>query len=132
MFHQIAYSSAFKPNQPTYVVDSKTNQREQNEDSFQIFALTPALGQKPLTIMAVADGMGGHAYGEYASRETLRKLSLSLFEQLTVESSLNCLTKATPITSDYLSQVLVKAIEQANAYVRRMVEANKWGWQAQQ
>ncbi|MDF5727130.1 MAG: protein phosphatase 2C domain-containing protein [Rhizonema sp. PD38] len=115
-------------NQPNYVVYSQTNQREQNEDSFQIFALTPVLGQKPVTFMAVADGMGGYAYGEDISQQTLRKLSLSFFEQLTIESSLNCsINEVTPITSDYLAQVLLKAVEQANAYVRKMVEANKWG-----
>lgn len=114
-------------NQPNYVVYSQTNQREQNEDSFQIFALTPVLGQKPITFMAVADGMGGYAYGEYISQQTLRKLSLSLFEQLTIESSLNrSITKVLP-TSDDLAQVLLEAVEQANAYVRKMIEANKWG-----
>ncbi|MUG98484.1 SpoIIE family protein phosphatase [Scytonema sp. UIC 10036] len=121
-------ASDIKLNQPNYVVYSQTNHRDKNEDSFQIFALTPVLGQKPVTIMAVADGMGGHAYGEYVSEQTLRKLSLSLFEQLTIELSLNrgC-PEDKQITLDNFSQVLLKAVEQANAYVRKMVEANKWG-----
>ncbi len=55
-------------NQQNYVVYSQTNQREHNEDSFQIFALTPVLGQKPVTFMAVADGIGGYAYGEDISQ----------------------------------------------------------------
>ncbi|MBW4635369.1 MAG: protein phosphatase 2C domain-containing protein [Iphinoe sp. HA4291-MV1] len=128
MTNQITSDGDIKSNYPSYVVYSQTNQRQQNEDSFQIFTLTPALGQKPIIIMAVADGMGGHAYGEDVSQQTLRKLSLSLFEQLTIESSLNrYVTSVTPITSNNLSQVLLNAVEQANAYVRRMIEANKWG-----
>ncbi|NJM72665.1 MAG: serine/threonine-protein phosphatase [Scytonema sp. RU_4_4] len=128
MTTQITSDGAMQSNHPSYVVYSQTNQRDQNEDSFQIFALTPALGQKPVIIMAVADGMGGHAYGEDVSQQTLRKLSLSLFEQLTIESSLNrCATEVTRMTSDDLSQVLLNGVEQANAYVRRMIEANKWG-----
>ncbi|NJR17173.1 MAG: hypothetical protein HC785_16620 [Calothrix sp. CSU_2_0] len=82
-------SSEIKHNQSTYVVCSQTNERENNEDSFQVFSLTPTIGQKPITILAVADGMGGHAYGEHVSEQVLRKLSLSLFEQLIIESSLN-------------------------------------------
>jgi protein phosphatase len=110
-----------------YLVRSNKNQREQNEDSFHIFALNLSPLQKPLIIMAVADGMGGHVHGEYASREALRKLSLSLFEQLTVEPSINRLTEATAITPEDLGEALFQAVEQANAYVQKMVKNNNWG-----
>ncbi|NJL64941.1 MAG: serine/threonine-protein phosphatase [Methylacidiphilales bacterium] len=95
---------------------------------FQVFSLTPTIGQKPITILAVADGMGGHAYGEHVSEQVLRKLSLSLFEQLIIESSLNNnVINETSVSSEYIAQILLKAVEQANAHIRRMIEANKWG-----
>lgn len=112
---------------PRCVVCSETNQRENNEDSFQVFALVPGLGQHPIVVLAVADGMGGHAYGEHVSREALRKVSLSLFEQLTVEASLNCSEIASTLDAERIARALMNALEQANAHVRRMVEANKWG-----
>ena len=112
---------------PPYVVYSETNQRENNEDSFLIFSLTPRQRRKPIEILAVADGMGGHAYGEEASREALRKISLSLFEQLTVEVSINCSpARATPITPSDLAQALIAALEQTNAHIKRLVERNRW------
>lgn len=112
---------------PQCVVCSETNQRENNEDSFQVLTLTPALGEPPVVVLGVADGMGGHAYGEHVSREALRKVSLSLFEQLIVEPSINRLETLAPLDKEKLSQALLSALEQANAHVRRMVEANKWG-----
>lgn len=108
------------------VVRSETNQRENNEDSFHICALTPALGQPPIIVLAVADGMGGHEYGEHVSREALRKMSLALFEQLILEPSINRLEPAAPVEIEALPQALMNALEQTNAHVRRMVESNKW------
>ncbi len=62
-----------------YAVRSETNQRENNEDSFQILQLIPHLGEDPITVLVVADGMGGHAHGEDVSREALRKFSTAFF-----------------------------------------------------
>ncbi len=109
-----------------YVVRSETNKREKNEDSFQVLQIVPGYSRSPITVLAVADGMGGHAYGEDVSREALRKVSMALFEQLSVQSSLNH-SQPSPIDAQRLSAALMSAVEQANAYVRRLVEANKWG-----
>ncbi|MBD2771783.1 hypothetical protein [Iningainema tapete] len=125
MFDGIA-SGNVRQNKPTYIVRSTTNQRATNEDSFQLFSLIPVIGQPLITILTVADGMGGHAHGAEVSREALRKVSLALFEQLTVERSLNHLEEAPPVDPPSLSQALFSALEQANAHVKRMVEANNW------
>lgn len=78
-------------------------------------------------VLAVADGMGGHAYGEEVSREGLRKLSLSLFEQLSVGPLLNQLTPPSSLEAETISRSLMDALRQADNYVRRMVEVNRWG-----
>jgi protein phosphatase len=71
--------------------------------------------------------MGGHAYGELASRESLRRFSLALLEELTVQPSLNQLQEEIPLSRDAIAKALMNALEQANAHLKRMVEANKWG-----
>jgi serine/threonine protein phosphatase PrpC len=109
------------------IVRSETNQRENNEDSFQIFQVIPIAGYSPITILAVADGMGGHAYGEEVSREALRKVSLALFEQLTFEPSINKCNPELTWNLPTLSKILMNALEQANAYVQRMAKNNNWG-----
>jgi protein phosphatase len=118
---------SIKEMQPQYTVRSETNQRQNNEDSFQVLPLAIAPGQKPLFVLSIADGMGGLAYGEKVSREALKKVSIALFEELVVEPSINCWQSLPPIDANRLSQALTNALEQANAHLRRMVEANKWG-----
>ncbi|HEY9691300.1 MAG TPA: protein phosphatase 2C domain-containing protein [Oculatellaceae cyanobacterium] len=113
--------------QPDYIVRSEINQRENNEDSFQRFSIISGLTPNPIIVLAIADGMGGLAYGEQVSREGLKKLSLALFEELVVEPSINRLEAGYQLDTKILSQAVMNAIEQANAHVRRIVEINKWG-----
>lgn len=110
-----------------YIVRSETNQRENNEDSFHIYDLCLTNDQGILKVLGIADGMGGHAYGEEVSRETLHKVSLALFEQLCVVPTINRLEEAQPIDADFLAQVMWSALQQANAHIRRMIQNNKWG-----
>jgi protein phosphatase len=110
-----------------YVVRSETNHRENNEDSFHVFTLVPTPEQPPIVVLTVADGMGGHAYGEHVSREALRKVSSTLFEELITEPSINQVEAVPRIDPKILSQTLMTAVEQTNVHVRRMVDANKWG-----
>lgn len=119
-------SPAGEHSPPVYVVRGEQNQRDDNEDSFQVLTLGGRPETPPLILLAVADGMGGHAYGEHASRETLRKLSLALFEQLVLEPGLNRPDPSAPDV-ETVAAALRNAFEQASAHVRRMAEANHWG-----
>jgi len=58
-----------------YYARSEINQRDNNEDSFLAFQFSPSVNQKPITTLAVADGMGGHQHGEHISTEGLRRFS---------------------------------------------------------
>lgn len=113
--------------QPDYIVRSEINQRANNEDSFQIFSLIPGLTSSPIVILAIADGMGGLAHGEKVSQEALKKIGLSLFEELVIDRSINCLEKASRIDTKIFSQALINSIAKANTHIRRIVEVNKWG-----
>lgn len=126
MANQIISRTAGGGGSPPYVVRSQTNQRENNEDSFLVFTLSPVVGQPPLYFLAIADGMGGHAYGEHVSREALRKVSLSLFEQLSVEPHLNRLAAPEPVSTATLAAVMWNTVQQTNHHVRRMIETNGW------
>ncbi len=63
-----------------YIIRSEVNKRQNNEDSFVVWEVKPSSEETPITILAVADGMGGHVHGEIVSREALRKISLTIFE----------------------------------------------------
>jgi PPM family protein phosphatase len=108
-------------------IHSETNQRDKNEDSVCVFTLTTPSETIPITVLAIADGMGGHAYGEFISQEALKKLSLILFEQITLEPSLNPINPPPSITTDYLIQILTDSLQQTNAHIHRLVTNNHWG-----
>ena len=108
-----------------YLVCTDINQRPKNEDSFLVCQLLPVLGREPVTILAVADGMGGYTHGADISREALRQIGAALFEELCVSPALN--NSATTETNfGILSRVLSDVLEQSNAYVRQMVKNNRW------
>ncbi|MDY6807352.1 MAG: protein phosphatase 2C domain-containing protein, partial [Cyanobacteriota bacterium] len=107
---------------------SEINGRAENEDSFLVCELTAAPGEIPLTILAVADGMGGYEHGEDVSREALKKIALVLFELLVLEPGINCQKeeKKKSRSREFLAEALKEAIAQTNAYIKRMVKNNNW------
>jgi protein phosphatase len=111
--------------QPQFVVRSETNQRDNNEDSFLVVSFSVGALAQPLYLLALADGMGGHEHGEHVSAQTLKKLSLSLFEQLITDNALNSPAPAV-LTLAKLQQAIADAISQVNSYILRMVQANHW------
>jgi serine/threonine protein phosphatase PrpC len=91
-------------------------QREHNEDS--IFALSTTIGGEksapPLGLFIIADGMGGHQYGEVASSMAIRTVAsyiLKRFQESLVDST---------ISMDASVQELMRsAIEEAQKAVRQ-------------
>lgn len=74
-----------EPQQLVYgCAQSVGKQREHNEDC--IFALSIAIGGEPISLpiglFIVADGMGGHQYGEVASSTAVRTLAGYIFKQI--------------------------------------------------
>lgn len=110
----------------SHYVYSEVNQRENNEDSFHIYGLYLPASRQTFTVLSIADGMGGHAWGEHVSRETLRRVSLALFEQLNVDHSLNVLEQDPAVGVDQIVQAIESAIREANAHVLRMIHTNNW------
>lgn len=110
----------------SYAFLSERNQRDENEDSFLIVHFLPFGGQSNVAVLGVADGMGGYQHGGFVSRETLRRICLLLFEQLTVAPALNSFELEEVFRVGALGKALWEAMQQANDHVRRMIQANKW------
>ncbi len=117
--------SSTKSIKENYYAKSEINQRDNNEDSFLAFQFSPSVNQTPITVLAIADGMGGHQHGEHISTEGLRRFSRALFEALAIEKSLNSAISPV-ISTENIAQALESALEQTNAYINRMVQTNKW------
>jgi serine/threonine protein phosphatase PrpC len=109
-----------------YVVCSEQNERDDNEDSFLVTFFLPRPEHPPMIVLALADGMGGLGHGEDASRETLRKFALTLFEQLVIAPSLNQQLAKPKVEADLLQHVLLDALDQVNQHILKLVEANHW------
>ncbi|HEY3993857.1 MAG TPA: protein phosphatase 2C domain-containing protein [Ktedonobacteraceae bacterium] len=109
-----------------HYVCTETNRRPNNEDSFHMYGIYLPRSQQVLTILALADGMGGHAWGEHVSREALRKVSLALFERLNIDLALNVIDPEGFIETQQLAETLEEAIKEANDYVLRMIHTNHW------
>lgn len=105
----------------SYYVYSEVNQRPKNEDSFFTYHLPTT--QQTITVLSIADGMGGLNFGEQVSRETLRRVYLALCERLIIGSSLNKLEQE-PVVG--LAQAIEEAIKEANDFVLRMIHSNNW------
>lgn len=112
---------------PNWAVRSEINQREQNEDSFQIYELPTPAFRENLKVFTIADGMGGHVYGERVSREVLRTVSHALFEQCVVVPTINASITPFALDTEKVTEVLESALQEANARVQQMVRSNKWG-----
>jgi serine/threonine protein phosphatase PrpC len=82
-----------------------------NEDSFLYMAATRLSSQGPQTtgLFLVADGMGGHACGQYASSMVVE----------TIRSAIDADLKNPHISSDDLRSKLVQAVQDANTRLFR-------------
>ncbi len=81
--------------------------REINED--YIYASEKPVGNLPNLFM-VADGMGGHNAGDYASKHAVEKI-VEVIENYTQETD--------------AENILQKAIDEANAYINKMARSDR-------
>lgn len=89
--------------------------RELDEDSLLILNFTTICEGKSrpdYQFLAVADGIGGHAAGEVASRLALHQLAASIFELIFTP-----LTHGANFTSDQLNALLTQSVLSANSAV---------------
>jgi protein phosphatase len=77
--------------------------RDHNEDSILV--------NTRVGFFAVADGMGGHSFGETASRMAVQVLNAH------IESALNIVRKRTVFDRDMPENLLYEAVDAANSYI---------------
>ncbi len=118
---------AMQWNEGELVVRCEVNGRGNNEDGFHIFALGLEPGVTPIPVLTIADGMGGHAHGEHASRETLRQFAIAVFETVVVNPSQGGLPEE-QVAPETLKQAFQYAAQKANTTLRRIIEQNNWGY----
>ncbi len=102
-----------------YYFRTETNQRANNEDNVDRFELDIA-SELPLTVLSLADGMGGYAHGEEISWAGLRQFQQQL------RGKLQSVETAAPLTIDRLKQALIVALQQTHANIRQQMAANNW------
>jgi PPM family protein phosphatase len=101
-----------------YFFRTEINQRSNNEDSLDRTELSLA-GESPITLLSLADGMGGYEHGEEISREGLQQFKQTLRGKLNkVEGS--------PLSVETLKQAISSALQQANTQIRQTVATNNW------
>jgi protein phosphatase len=105
----------------SYVVRSEQNKRENNEDSFDCFWFSPRLAGDPLTVLMVADGMGGHEHGEDVSREALLAMKSYLIQHISYHNQAEA-----HLSLEGLQKVMAGALAHTNFLVQYMVEDQGW------
>lgn len=103
---------------------TRENGRDKNEDCGLLLELRPPPGHgQPYRLLVLADGMGGHVWGERLSREAVRRAAQQAFagvaERLMSPPPINTVDDAIVP----LSQVVADAVEAAALQVRRVVES---------
>lgn len=95
-----------------------TRQGKPNEDS--VIALQGSCSDHgqlvPFGLFAVADGMGGHAYGQEASRIALQSMIQTILPNIMAGNKLN---------DDFLSDILLGGVEWANLAIHQRMK--EWG-----
>ncbi len=100
-----------------YFFRTETNQRSNNEDSLDRSELS-VYGEAPITLLSLADGMGGYEHGEEISKEGLRRFKLMLRRGLKTAES--------PLDVDRLKQALLDALQLANTDICQTIANNNW------
>lgn len=108
---EISNKLGFEPPQVLVACGQSTGkQRDHNEDS--LFAITITLGNgtnsQPIGLFMVADGMGGHQYGEVASNVAVRTIASYLLEKLTP-----ILADASTILDESIQELMRSALREA-------------------
>ena len=102
-----------------YYFRTETNQRSNNEDSLDRSELS-VTDAPPITLLLLADGMGGYAHGEDVSNAALHQFKLTLREKV------QPIGASSPLSVDRLKQALLASLQQANDRVRQLVATNNW------